>query len=191
MMRSYRARPARNPFRPAPTSLLANRAPSLQLTCAQAGHTTIARSIFLPSINHHHPPSSALGASSHRLASSYNPWKMNTDIEYRDLKPITDMPSDDILLIDVREEAEVIQGNIPSSVNMPMSTFEKLIELHPDDFIKTVGFPKPKPEQKIIFYCRSGARSAKALEIAKLKGFKNVRNYKGSWLDWMDKENAS
>jgi len=91
----------------------------------------------------------------------------------------------------VREEGEVIQGNIPSSVNIPMSSFEKLMELHPDDFLKTLGFPKPTLDQKIIFYCRSGARSAKAVEIAKLKGFKNLRNYKGSWLDWISKENSS
>ncbi|KAI9610736.1 hypothetical protein KEM48_004765 [Puccinia striiformis f. sp. tritici PST-130] len=93
--------------------------------------------------------------------------------------------------IDVREESEVIQGNIPSSVNIPISKFEKLIELHPDEFIKILGFPKPDKDQKIIFYCRSGARSAMALEISKLKGFKNLRNYKGSWLDWIDKETPS
>ncbi|POW20475.1 hypothetical protein PSHT_03545 [Puccinia striiformis] len=79
----------------------------------------------------------------------------------------------------------------PSSVNIPISKFEKLIELHPDEFIKILGFPKPDKDQKIIFYCRSGARSAMALEISKLKGFKNLRNYKGSWLDWIDKETPS
>ncbi|EFP84495.1 uncharacterized protein PGTG_10215 [Puccinia graminis f. sp. tritici CRL 75-36-700-3] len=130
-------------------------------------------------------------ASFVRFGSSFNPWKMNSDIEYRELKPITDMPSDDVLLIDVREESEVIQGNIPSSVNMPMSVFEKTLDKHPDEFLQTVGFRKPRPEQKIVFYCRSGARSARALDIARLKGFKNVRNYKGSWLDWIDKENSA
>ncbi|PLW53412.1 hypothetical protein PCANC_06104 [Puccinia coronata f. sp. avenae] len=119
--------------------------------------------------------------SSRRLASSFTPWKMHTDIDYRELKPITEMPSDDVLLIDVREEGEVIQGSIPSSVNIPMSRFEKVMDLHPDDFRKTQGFPKPALDQKIIFYCRSGARSTTALQIAKDKGFKNLRNYKGSW----------
>ncbi|KAA1092958.1 hypothetical protein PGT21_019220 [Puccinia graminis f. sp. tritici] len=64
---------------------------------------------------------------------------------------------------------------------MPMSVFEKTLDKHPDEFLQTVGFRKPRPEQKIVFYCRSGARSARALDIARLKGFKNVRNYKGSW----------
>jgi hypothetical protein len=72
----------------------------------------------------------------------------------------------------VREEGEVIQGSIPSSVNIPMSRFEKVMDLHPDDFRKTQGFPKPALDQKIIFYCRSGARSTTALQIAKDKGFK-------------------
>jgi rhodanese-related sulfurtransferase len=50
------------------------------------------------------------------------------------------------------------------------------------------GFPKPLPQQKIIFYCRSGKRSATACELAGEAGYKNVRNYEGSWLDWTKKE---
>ncbi|EGG07305.1 uncharacterized protein MELLADRAFT_105823 [Melampsora larici-populina 98AG31] len=102
-------------------------------------------------------------------------------INYRELKPLTLTPSDDVLLIDVREIEEVVQGNIPSSVNLPLSSLEKSLELHSDEFIKFNGFPKPNSNQKIIFYCRSGHRSHTAMEIAKLKGFKNVKNYKGSW----------
>lgn len=111
-------------------------------------------------------------------------------VDYRELKPLTLTPSDNVLLVDVREIEEVIQGNIPSSVNLPLSSLEKSLESHPDDFIKSNGFPKPKSNQKIIFYCRSGQRSNTATEIAKMKGFKNVKNYKGSWLDWIQKEKS-
>ncbi|KAH9809407.1 Rhodanese-like domain-containing protein [Melampsora americana] len=105
-------------------------------------------------------------------------------IDYRELKPLTLTPSDDVLLVDVREVEEVIQGNIPSSVNLPLSSIEKSLELHSDEFIKLNGFRKPSLNQKIIFYCRSGKRSQTALEISKLKGFKNVKNYKGSWVSF-------
>ena len=49
-------------------------------------------------------------------------------------------------------------------------------------------FPKPTYDQKIIFYCRSGKRSASACELANEKGWANVRNYQGSWLDWSKRE---
>ncbi|KAH9445972.1 hypothetical protein MJO28_012183 [Puccinia striiformis f. sp. tritici] len=181
----YRARPSTNQLR-----LPKNISPAIQLFCTNRARTTSSSTISTSSPLITTPQFYSTRSSSQAISSS-KPWKMHTDIEYRDLKPITEMPSDDILLIDVREESEVIQGNIPSSVNIPISKFEKLIELHPDEFIKILGFPKPDKDQKIIFYCRSGARSAMALEISKLKGFKNLRNYKGSWLDWIDKETPS
>jgi 3-mercaptopyruvate sulfurtransferase SseA len=50
------------------------------------------------------------------------------------------------------------------------------------------AFTKPLPSQKLIFFCRSGKRSATASEMAGDKGYKNVRNYAGSWLDWTKRE---
>lgn len=136
----------------------------------------------------HHLGYRSMSISPHQ--SSSDPWVDHVDVHFQELKPITEMPSDDILLIDVREESEVIEGSIPSSVNIPISKFEKAIDLHPDDFFKTFGFSKPKTNQRIILYCRAGSRSAKALEIAKLKGFKNLRNYRGSWLDWIENQKS-
>jgi 3-mercaptopyruvate sulfurtransferase SseA len=51
-------------------------------------------------------------------------------------------------------------------------------------------FHKPLPAQKMIFYCRSGKRSAQACQLAQEAGYKNVRNYVGSWLDWRKNEEA-
>ena len=52
-------------------------------------------------------------------------------------------------------------------------------------------FEKPMPKQNIVFYCRSGKRAATAAEIAQSEGYKNVRNYKGSWLDWSKREGTA
>jgi 3-mercaptopyruvate sulfurtransferase SseA len=68
----------------------------------------------------------------------------------------------------------------------------------------------------MIMYCRSGKRSASAIELARKKGYKkykttvptfvldsptetsllfffllfrSLRNYTGSWLDWVSKQN--
>lgn len=40
----------------------------------------------------------------------------------------------------------------------------------------------------MVFFCRSGKRSATACEIANRQGYPNTRNYVGSWLEWCEKE---
>jgi 3-mercaptopyruvate sulfurtransferase SseA len=50
------------------------------------------------------------------------------------------------------------------------------------------AFNKPMPNQNLIFFCRSGKRSATAAEAAGKNGYNNVRNYQGSWLDWSKRE---
>lgn len=74
-------------------------------------------------------------------------------------------------LIDVREPDEVLQGSIPSSVNLPLSVLANSLHLNPPDFQQKFGFEKPKKDQEIVFYCRSGKRSATACDVAKRNGF--------------------
>ena len=95
--------------------------------------------------------------------------------------------------IDVREPDEVALGAIPSSVSLPLSTLKKHLSSNYDNgsFVKEHMFHKPLPEQKMIFYCRSGKRSATACQEAQEAGYKNVRNYAGSWLDWRKREDES
>ncbi|BGP70801.1 hypothetical protein NBRC10513v2_004162 [Rhodotorula toruloides] len=72
----------------------------------------------------------------------------------------------------VREPSEVALGSIPSSVNLPLSVFEKAMSLDEGDFVKEFGWRKPTKSQPIVFYCRAGARAQTALDLAKHKGFK-------------------
>jgi 3-mercaptopyruvate sulfurtransferase SseA len=55
---------------------------------------------------------------------------------------------------------------------------------HPQKY----AFSKPLPSQNIIFFCRSGKRSATAAEWAGDQGYPNIRNYSGSWLEWSKRE---
>ena len=41
-----------------------------------------------------------------------------------------------------------------------------------------------KPEDDIIIYCFKGARAANTYVALKMAGFKNIRNYYGSWNEW-------
>jgi len=110
-------------------------------------------------------------------------------LTYEELKPKTSSPTPDTYLVDVREPDEVIQGMIPSAVNLPLSTLANSLYLHHSAFKEKHGFDKPQRDQELIFYCRSGKRSASASDIAKRNGYTNILNYKGSWLDWVEREN--
>ncbi|PCH33437.1 Rhodanese-like protein [Wolfiporia cocos MD-104 SS10] len=112
-------------------------------------------------------------------------------LTYEDVKPRTQAPSPDAYLIDVREPDEVLQGSIPSSVNLPLSGLATSLHLNATEFKAKHGFEKPKHDQEVVFYCRSGKRSASACDIAKRNGFTNISNYQGSWLDWSAKEGTS
>jgi rhodanese-related sulfurtransferase len=118
------------------------------------------------------------------------------------------------LIVDVREPDEVALGSIPSSVNLPLSELKEALSPNfgQGDFQKVCrrrpqadrpsachaganeqkfAFTKPMPNQNIVFFCRSGKRSASAAEQAGKNGYGNVRNYQGSWLDWQKREKES
>ncbi|KAG9223024.1 hypothetical protein CCMSSC00406_0000287 [Pleurotus cornucopiae] len=109
-------------------------------------------------------------------------------LTYEQMKPKTQSPTPDAYIIDVREPDEVIQGSIPSAVNLPLSVLGNSLHLPAAAFQEKHGFTKPKRDQEIIFYCRSGKRSASACDIAKRNGYTNLYNYEGSWLDWIERE---
>ncbi|BFZ57372.1 hypothetical protein PYCC9005_004424 [Savitreella phatthalungensis] len=93
-------------------------------------------------------------------------------------------PAQKTRLVDVRETDEYAAGAIPSAVNVPLSRLEQLLAMSPEDYERSTGHVKPKHDETVVFYCRSGVRSSKASEIADRLGFKDIGNYKGSYLDW-------
>ena len=74
-------------------------------------------------------------------------------------------------MIDVRENDEIAQGSIPSSVPLPLSVFAEALRAPDDDFRNTHGFKKPTKDQEFVVYCRSGKRSATAADIAHKYGY--------------------
>ncbi|ALF18046.1 rhodanese-like domain-containing protein [Fusobacterium animalis] len=90
----------------------------------------------------------------------------------------TDVEADDIenllknkeFLLDVREEYEYQDGHIKGAINLPL---REILE-------KKDTLPKDKD---IYVYCRSGHRSADAVNFLKSLGFEKVHNVDGGFID--------
>ena len=98
---------------------------------------------------------------------------MEGDIEPTEVKAKLDR-GDRFVLIDVREPHEYQICNIPQAKLIPLGDLPKRVnELNSAD--------------EIVAHCKSGMRSAKAVDFLKQAGFKKVRNMKGGILAWSDK----
>lgn len=163
------------------------------------------------------PPSSAWSSvrsfrTSSVRCSKETGWAGKGPIVYSELKSIASQPTGEVTIIDVREPDEVAAGMIPSAVNVPLTQFESAFNANKDaNFQQNFAFPRPGFNDPLVFYCRSGKRSAQAQEIAKRNGWTkyvasdqrepedvvsltssflsiSTRNYEGSWLDWVSHE---
>lgn len=93
----------------------------------------------------------------------------------------------DYVLVDVREAHEHEHGIIPTAKSIPLNEIPSALApagLSHEEFQDTYGFPKPKVDERIIFYCRSGARSGVATHLARSLGYTKAINYAGSFIDW-------
>lgn len=77
------------------------------------------------------------------------------------------------ILLDVRTEEEYSETHIDGSTNLPLQKIE---------MATSIIFDKKKP---LFVYCRSGVRSAKAVEILKRMGYTNVNDI-GGILDYRE-----
>ena len=71
------------------------------------------------------------------------------------------------LLIDVRSEEEYASGHVPGSINIPTEHLSLIEKRAPD---------KTTP---LFLYCRSGARSARAVKILKKAGYQQISDIGG------------
>ncbi|MFZ1704145.1 MAG: rhodanese-like domain-containing protein [Saprospiraceae bacterium] len=79
----------------------------------------------------------------------------------------------DFVVLDVRSKEEFETGHIENAFNL---------DYHSEDFVnQLVEMDKTKT---YLLYCRSGIRSAKAMDIFLEKGFKHLYHLKGGYLDW-------
>jgi rhodanese-related sulfurtransferase len=83
------------------------------------------------------------------------------------------MADGSITLLDVREPNEYDAGHIPGAILFPLSRFDP-------------GQLPREPGKRIVFSCRSGQRTLRAIEMAQLGGRKDAcAHYAGSMNDWL------
>jgi rhodanese-related sulfurtransferase len=78
-----------------------------------------------------------------------------------------------IRLLDIRSDAEIAGGVLPQSEHLAMH----LIPLKVNEFSQD-------PDQEVILYCRSGARSHHACMYLMQQGVKNCINLRGGIIAW-------
>jgi molybdopterin/thiamine biosynthesis adenylyltransferase/rhodanese-related sulfurtransferase len=88
-----------------------------------------------------------------------------------DLLAAHDAAATDLLVVDVREPGEHAAGAIPGSVNVPLPRIEADPSAVPDG-------------AQVVLYCRSGARSARALAALRAAGRPGVLHLAGGMLAW-------
>lgn len=74
-------------------------------------------------------------------------------------------------VIDVREMREIQAGSVPGAEPMPLAT----IPLRTSEI---------EQNEKLVFVCRSGARSAQACAFLQQQGYSNVYNLRGGIIGW-------
>jgi molybdopterin/thiamine biosynthesis adenylyltransferase/rhodanese-related sulfurtransferase/molybdopterin converting factor small subunit len=103
----------------------------------------------------------------------HEPAAAEGDIDPVEVKAKIDR-GDPFVLIDVREPHEYQICSIPQAKLIPLGDLPKRVN-------------ELDSASEIIAHCKSGMRSAKAVEFLKQAGFRKVRNMKGGILAWSDK----
>ncbi len=80
---------------------------------------------------------------------------------------------EDLVVLDVREPAEFQICNLNGHL-IPLNDLPKRIN-------------ELDPSRELVVHCRTGGRSAMAVEFLQRAGFKNVRNLMGGILAWAEK----
>jgi adenylyltransferase/sulfurtransferase len=94
-------------------------------------------------------------------------------ITARQLKDMQDA-DENIFLVDVREPNEYEIVSIPGSVLIPKG-----------EFLSGAALERLPQDQRVVLHCKSGARSAECLAIAKNAGFSDAVHVGGGVLSWV------
>jgi rhodanese-related sulfurtransferase len=88
-----------------------------------------------------------------------------------EIKQLLDGSNADIVIVDMRDEAEFKEGHIPTSINIPVETFA----------LRSEVLPK---EKKVIVYCNTGGRSYNAYRKLMKLAYPNIAQ--ATFAEWKE-----
>ena len=91
------------------------------------------------------------------------------DVDVHTVAAVKD--SEDVYLLDVREQWEYDEAHIPGVTLLPVGEVSNRLAEIPRD-------------KEVIVTCRSGNRSGQVTDLLRQNGFDNVHNMTGGILDW-------
>lgn len=105
-----------------------------------------------------------------------------------DVRTVGEYKGEIIHMPEYPQEGVLRGGHVPHALHCPwpraanadktFKTYDELKQIYEDELAL-------KPEEETIVYCRIGERSSLTwFVLTYLLGFKKVRNYDGSWLEW-------
>lgn len=110
--------------------------------------------------------------------SANEPIDMIIDIEADEL--IMDIPHDpNLLVVDVRKEAEWADGHLADAMNLPLQEMTDVATL-----------AQFEENQNLYIHCAGGYRSVIAASLLKREGIDNIRNVLGGWNSIKNEEKA-
>ena len=83
-----------------------------------------------------------------------------------------------VIIVDVRTPEEVAEGHLEGAIN---------VDFRAENFFEQVDLLDR--DQTYLLYCRSGRRSASALELMQANGFSKLYDLEGGFLAWKEKVN--
>ena len=93
------------------------------------------------------------------------------EIDAPELLHLMESEPESFLLVDVRSTNEMAYGMLPGAAAMPMH----LVPVRMEDL---------RSEQKVVFYCQTGARSGQVCAFLQQQGIQQVFNLRGGIVDW-------
>ncbi|OJJ86459.1 rhodanese-like domain-containing protein [Aspergillus glaucus CBS 516.65] len=177
------------------SSALQNGTPFLALKAARAGQRclwTSSRTSVLAPLRPSFTSQEFIRWNSGKSGQGWKQWKfedINASLPADTPNSPSQTPQKNLILVDVREPAELKGGILPSAVAVPLASQPDALFLSPDEFETRFGYPKPgvEGEGDIVFYCKAGVRARAAAQLAVQAGYdvERVGVYDGSWLDWV------
>ena len=99
------------------------------------------------------------------------------EVTVEELKAMRDR-GDAVVLVDVREPYEHAIADLAGTIKIPLGALQRRLE-------------ELSPEDEIVVYCRSGARSAQAVGFLRQRGYGKAKNLAGGILAWQERIDPS